>query len=780
MIGEYWFYDKCFYKAIHEAKNQAREAGHLFVGPEFLLLGILKTHSEPHSNILNLFSLSFDIVLPRVVTAIGIKFRSPRTTGKTFLTPKAKTIIAKAISKADGNMEDHVSCIYLLWALLEDNTNLACTVLNDLLPNMHMLIRIVDSEINKQNVSDETLKQSDLHTKQREGTSEDTLHRSPKLRAGHNHSYPLNLKGKHPDEINYIHKVLTCLQINLDDLKLLKKNKLRRYRIIMQFLTDSSPLSNLDGSRNDSLPLSEVIDKGVHLKKLNMPNTQKYLQIFSHLWFDLQQYDKAVLFLDIPLKHLDGLKLCRQLSEWGNYEEERYIYETLLSVSDNSNFNYDQNAAFNLLLAKNLLHTGQVNNAYNKALQYCHSFSIVYGTRAPHLTSDDESDRSQFLDIYDNTTDKATFYHYFFMSCILWARHFASLGEFSYAISEYETCFWKMQSLEDDSVFCHFSYLTHASLELQMAALLECGNCYFKLRDYNSAIIRYEYAKQKFLDYMSDSINDIFILSRENLRNYILNGLLLQIELGIARCYVAKKLYIDADGIYCGTQLVLDTTFHQESLKGLALRIDYLTTVGKTYYAQRKYKESISLYMEALKFSKRIKDSQSEAFICSQLANVFFSLGDYETANKYYTLFEQEFRIFQFLGHEAIIIYINWSKTNRKLKKYTKARSTRNKAEFFRITLNRNLNQMRWMKRFQFERRKLDFKVRISNVALRKAYSAWDRIEGYIHRAYESIRVCLLDILRLSAFLVVLPVVLLGLPIILLITIYETVTEEKS
>jgi tetratricopeptide (TPR) repeat protein len=313
-----------------------------------------------------------------------------------------------------------------------------------------------------------------------------------------------------------------------------------------------------------------------------------------------------------------------------------------------------------------------------------------------------------------------------------------------------------------------------------MAALLECGNCYFKLRDYNSAIIRYEYAKQAFLDYMSDSANDVFILSRENLRNYTLNGLLLQIELGIARCYVTKKLYIDADGIYCGAQLVLDTTFQQESLKGLALRIDYLTTVGKTYYAQRKYKESISLYMEALKFSKRIKDSQSEAFICSQLANVFFSLGDYETANKYYTLFEQEFRIFQFLGHEAIIIYINWSKTNRKLKKYTKARSTRNKAEFFRITLNRNLNQMRWMKRFQFERRKLDFKVRISNVALRKAYSAWDRIEGYIHRAYESIRVCLFDILRLSAFLVVLPVVLLGLPIILLITIYETVTEEKS
>ena len=119
-------------------------------------------------------------------------------------------------------------------------------------------------------------------------------------------------------------------------------------------------------------------------------------------------------------------------------------------------------------------------------------------------------------------------------------------------IDEYEKCFWKIQSLEHDSVFRHFKYLTHASLELQMTALLECGNCYFKLRDYNSAIIRYEYAKQAFLDFMSDSNNDLFILSKENLSNYILNSLLLQIELGIARCYVAQKRYFAAHSIYYG------------------------------------------------------------------------------------------------------------------------------------------------------------------------------------------------------------------------------------
>ena len=372
------------------------------------------------------------------------------------------------------------------------------------------------------------------------------------------------------------------------------------------------------------------------------------------------------------------------------------------------------------------------------------------------------------------------FYHYYFMSCILWARHFASLGEFSSAIDEYEKCFWKIQSLEHDSVFRHFKYLTHASLELQMTALLECGNCYFKLRDYNSAIIRYEYSKQAFLDFMSDSNNDLFILSKENLSNYILNSLLLQIELGIARCYVAQKRYFDAHSIYYGQQLVLDTFFQQESLKGLALRLDYLMTVGKTYYAQKNYRVSIDIYMKALEVSKRISDSQSEAFICSQLANIFFSLKDYETANKYYTLFEQAFRIFQFLGHEAIIVYINWSKTHRKLKRYTKAASTRNKADFFRITLNRNLNQMRWIKRFKFERKKRDFEVRISNVVLRKTYGAWNRIEDYVYRACNSIRVYILDIVRLTAFFVLLPVVLLGLPVILLVSIYETVTEDKS
>ena len=779
-IDGYWFYDKCTYKAIHEAKNQAREAGHIFVGPEFLLLGILKTYSESHSYICNLFSLGFDIVLPRVLSVVGIGFRSPRTTGKTFLTPKVKTIIAKAISKADSNMEEHVSCIYLLWALLEDNTNLACAVLNDLLPNMHMLIKTVNSQIDNLKVNDEILKQSNMLTKQREVTLENTLHRSPNLLTGHDETYLLNLKGKPPEEIDYIYEVLACLQINPADLKLIKKKKLRRYRIIMQFLTDTSSVSSLETFGNESLAVSEILDKGVHPKILNISNIQKYLQIFSHLWFDLQQHDKAVLFLEIPLRHLDSLKLCRQLSEWGNYEEERYIYETLLSVSDSSCFNHLQEAVFNLLLAKNLLHSGQVNKVYKKALQYCHTFSILYGKKAPHLTSDDESGRDNFLDIYDNTTGKAAFYHYYFMSCILWARHFASLGEFSSAIDEYEKCFWKIQSLEHDSVFRHFKYLTHASLELQMTALLECGNCYFKLRDYNSAIIRHEYAKQEFLDFMSDSNNDPFILSKENLSNYILNSLLLQIELGIARCYVAQKRYFDAHSIYYGQQLVLDTFFQQESLKGLALRLDYLMTVGKTYFAQKNYKDSMDIYMKALEVSKRISDSQSEAFICSQLANIFFSLKDYETANKYYTMFEQAFRIFQFLGHEAIIVYINWSKTHRKLKRYTKAASTRNKADFFRITLNRNLNQMRWIKRFKFERKKRDFEVRISNVVLRKTYGAWSRIEDYVYRACNSIRVNILDIVRLTAFLVLLPVVLLGLPVILLVSIYETVTEDKS
>ena len=538
-IDGYWFYDKCTYKAIHEAKNQAREAGHIFVGPEFLLLGILKTYSESHSYICNLFSLSFDIVLPRVLSVVGIGFRSPRTTGKTFLTPKVKTIIAKAISKADRNMEEHVSCIYLLWALLEDNTNLACAVLNDLLPNMHMLIKTVNSEIDKRKANDETLKQSDMLTKEHEVTSENTLHRSANLRTGHDERHPLNLKGKPPEEIDYIHEVLACLQINPDDLKHIKKKKLRRYRIIMQFLTDSSSVNNLEAFRNDSLPLSKVLDKGVHPKVLNLSNIQKYLQIFSHLWFDLQQHDKAVLFLEIPLRHLDSLKLCRQLSEWGNYEEERYIYETLLSVSDSSYFNHHQEAVFNLLLAKNLLHAGQINKAY-KELQYCHIFSISFSTMSPHLNDDDKLRRNKLLDIYDNTTGKATFHHYYFMSYILWARHWAYLGQFSSAVDKYEQCFWKSQSLEHDSVFRHFNYLTYASLELQMTALMECGNCYFKLRDYNSAIMRYEYAKQIFTDFMSESDNDSFILSRENRRNYTLNALLLRIELGIARCYVAQ------------------------------------------------------------------------------------------------------------------------------------------------------------------------------------------------------------------------------------------------
>jgi tetratricopeptide (TPR) repeat protein len=770
------YYDKYTFKAIREAQNQARESGQLFTGPEFLLLGLLRTHSESHSYILNLLSLSFDSVYPEVVSIVGIGFRSPRTTCKPALTPKAKTIISKAISKADSNMQAHVSCIYLLWALIEDETNLAAKILSDLLSNLDVLKQLVHEEIAKPTVFSENQKQLDLHSAQNDLLLENTRQRSNLLQAKHNQRQFDYCGDKSSEENIYIQNVLNCLGINPDNLKLMKKNKRRRYRIILQFLTDSLPASESNTSDKHSLLASANTDEEASLKGADLSNVQKYLQTFAHFWLDLEEFDKAILFLQIPLNHINNLKLCKQLHEWGYYEQERYIYKLLLSMKSGLLSNSDQHPVFSLLLSRNYDRTGQFNKAY-KEFKNCFLFQLL---QAPHLVLDEEIGRHRILDIFDNTHGIASYYHYYFMARILEAKIHSSQGFLGQAAEEYEKCCHKALWLEQDGLLRRYKYTVAANLELKLTALLGCGNCYFKLKDYGNALQRFEYAEAAFIDFMADSNNDEFILSPEHRRNLALISLSFQISLGIAQAYHAMKLYSEAHRIYSGVIVGLNTYFCQESLKSFALRIEYLTAVGKTYCAQKKYKDALGVFVEALKISKRIKDSQSEAIVCSNLANIYFFLRDYETANEYYVLFEHAICNPQLLGYEAVVIYMNWTKVLRKLRKYTKAISAVQKSRYHQILLNRSLDQMKIMQRNRFEKRKLDFELNITNPILKSTYSCWNRIENSAYRFYYFNRDYIYGIVSLAATLALLPVMVLVLPIIVVVTIFESATEDKS
>ena len=65
------------FKVIRSAQSQARELGHKYAGPEFLLLGLLQIMSESHTFVLNQFPLDLNAIHLEIINAIGIGFNSP-------------------------------------------------------------------------------------------------------------------------------------------------------------------------------------------------------------------------------------------------------------------------------------------------------------------------------------------------------------------------------------------------------------------------------------------------------------------------------------------------------------------------------------------------------------------------------------------------------------------------------------------------------------------------------------------------------------------------------
>ena len=768
------------FKVIRAAQNQARELGHKYAGPEFLLLGLLQITSESHTFILNQFPLDLDAIHLEIINVIGIGFNSPRKSYKPAFTLKAKNIIAKAVAKAHRNKLGFVSSIYLLWSLLVDSDNLAVKILESLNINIDLLSNKIQEELDKNKASVQSVSQSILLPINQNFLLENKPKLSTDSTAIHHEQGPDYLNNKSPDEAEYIQEVLSCLEIKPTELKSMKKNKRRRYRLILQFLTDY-------GSGNDSgnatiNTLFDLLDrdKKAEEKVPNLKTIAHYLQIFKHLWEDLQEYDKAILFLFIPLKHINNFKLCKQLHEWGYYEEEKDIYESVLSIksNDESALDYSQYSITTLLLAKACERTGQ----YRKAHESMRGLLFHYSS-PPHLIFEDELKNYRYFDIYDNTNYKNFYYHYFFKTRLVEASILASLGLLGEAADEYEKCFNKSQWLEETGVTQKFDYTRLDNLEIKINALLGCGDCYFKIKDYDNAIKRYDYAHSLYNDFMMDDKNDELIRGNKN-NHEILDSLFVAVSLGIAQTYQAYKLYSDAQIYYemaFSSLKIKDKIYFQYySLKRKTLTIECLTGIGKIYCDQKRYQQAIPLFEEALEIAEELEDLQSEAIILSQLANVYFSLKNYQIANEYYFLFEQKICNRSLLGYDAVIIYSNWSKVLRKLRKHTKSKYAKNVSLHFKSSMKRNLDTLKMKRRVKFEARKLDFELNILNPMLRWLYGLWNRFENglFLFCTYNGRD--LKPLIDLLIILISIPFLVVLLPISIIVTIWEEMTESKD
>jgi tetratricopeptide (TPR) repeat protein len=767
------------FKVIRTAQNQARELGHKYAGPEFLLLGLLQITSESHTFILNQFPLDLDVINLEIINVIGIGFNSPRKSYKPAFTLKAKNIIAKAVAKAHRNKLGFVSSIYLLWSLLVDSDNLAVKILESLNINIDLLSNKIQEELDKNKASVQSLNQSILLPINKNFSLENTPKLPEDSTAISHDQVPDYLKHKSPDEAEYIQEVLSCLEIKATELKSMKKNKRRRYRAILQFLTDYG-LKNDTNTTTINTPFGLInIDDEDHEKVPDLKTIEHYLQVFKLLWEDLEEYNKAILFLFIPLKHINNFKLCKQLHEWRYYEEEKDIYESILSINSEDKLALGYGpylSTATLLLGRAFEKTGQ----HEKAHRYLLSM-LLFTSSPPDLISEYELKRHKYFDIYDNTNYKNLYYHYFFKTRLIDASILASLGLLGEAADKYEKCFNKSQKLEERGVAQEFYYMRLDNLEIQINALLGCGDCYFKIKDYDNAIKRYKHAYRLCNNFMDYEIYDLIRgnLGNKNRNDYvILDNLFITIFLGLAQTHRAYKSYSDAQKYYEMALSSLDR-FQHYPLKRKILRIECLTGIGKIHYAQKRYQQAILLFEEALEIAKGLEDLQSEAVILSQLGNAYFSLKNYHIADDYYSLFDQKICNCYLLGYDAVIIYSNWSKVLRKLRKYKKSEWAENVSLYFKNAVNRSSDLLKWQRRLDFESRKLNFEVGISNPILRPIYRLWATFENGLFHFFTR-NPYLEFLILLLKLLISIPLFVLILPIFIIITIWEKMTESKD
>jgi tetratricopeptide (TPR) repeat protein len=767
------------FKVIRAAQNQARELGHKYAGPEFLLLGLLQITSESHTFILNQFPLDLDAIHLEIINVIGIGFNSPRKSYKPAFTLKAKNIIAKAVAKAHRNKLGFVSSIYLLWSLLLDNDNLAVKILESLNINIDLLRNKIQEELDKYKASFQSVNQSILLPINQNLLLENAPKLSNDSMAIHHEQVPDYLKGKSPDEAEYIQEFLSCLEIGPTELKSMKKNKRRRYRAILQFLTDYG-LKNDTDTTTINTPFGLItIDDEDHEKVPDLKTIEHYLQVFKLLWEDLKEYNKAILFLFIPLKHINNFKLCKQLHEWGYYEEEKDIYESILSINSEDELALGYGlylSTASLLLARAFERIGQ----YEKAHRYVLPMSL-FTSSPPDLISEYELKCHKYFDIYDNTNYKNLYYHYFFKTRLIDASILASLGLLGEAADEYEKCFNKSQRLEERGVTQEFYYTPLANLEIKINALLGCGDCYFKIKDYDNAIKRYDYAYRLCNDFMDYEDYDLILGDKNN--HAILDNLFITIFLGLAQTYRVYKSYSDAQKYY---EMALSSLksknkyfFQHYSLKRKILRIECLTGIGGIHCAQKRYQQAILLFEEALEIAKELEDLQGEAVIFSQLGNTYFSLKNYHIANDYYFLFDQKIRNCALLGYDSVVIYSNWSKVLRKLRKYKESERKEDVSLYFKNVVNRGSDTLKWQRRLDFESRKLNFELSISNPILRLIYRLWATFENGLYNFFTR-NPYLEFLILLLKLLISIALAVLLLPIFIIITIWEKITESKD
>ena len=116
---------------IVQAQEEARNAGHDYIGTEHILLGVLHEPDALAAKAIEAQDVSLDRVRTGVTAVLGPRSGEPRV-GHIPFTPRAKKVRELAVREALRLGHDYVGTEHILLGLLDEEEGLAAKVLDDL------------------------------------------------------------------------------------------------------------------------------------------------------------------------------------------------------------------------------------------------------------------------------------------------------------------------------------------------------------------------------------------------------------------------------------------------------------------------------------------------------------------------------------------------------------------------------------------------------------------------------------------------------------------------
>jgi len=117
-------------RVVVQAQQEARERGHGYLGPEHLLLGLVRDGNGLAARVLDALGVSREAVRQRVDEAVPRGELSP--TGHIPFTPAAKKLLEQSLLESRALGHDYIGSEHILLALLGAGGGVAAQVLTGL------------------------------------------------------------------------------------------------------------------------------------------------------------------------------------------------------------------------------------------------------------------------------------------------------------------------------------------------------------------------------------------------------------------------------------------------------------------------------------------------------------------------------------------------------------------------------------------------------------------------------------------------------------------------